>query len=214
MFFSEKKEKNKRLPNIQTRNNLYSKFSLNKYFPKEKANIQLLPKYKNYSNRNPNIAIINNFKKNSPTNGIYLNLKRNNSMLNIKNKKRFKDFEKIKIFKGKPVEIPNKSELYKYKNRKNVTKLSKEFNERKIYLFKKNFNYNCKIDKNETFNLSLNLQPKETLKQIIYNSYNNQIKMEDNEFRHPRMVNILKENTILYNEVFYQPWKYPDLFFK
>ena len=210
MFFSEKKEKNKRLPNIQTRNNLYSKFSLNKYFPKEKANIQLLPKYKNYSNRNPNIAIINNFKKNSPTNGIYLNLKRNNSMLNIKNKKRFKDFEKIKIFKGKPVEIPNKSELYKYKNRKNVTKLSKEFNKRKIYLFKKNFNYNCKIDKNDTFNLSLNLQPKETLKQIIYNSHNNQTKTEDNEFRHPRTVNTPKENTILHNEVFHQPRKHPD----
>ena len=38
--------------------------------------------------------------------------------------------------------------------------------------------------------------------------------MERNEYKHPRMINILKENTMLYDEVFYHPWKYPDLLVK
>ena len=211
MFFSLKKEKNKRLPNIHIRNNLKSNTSINKYTPKAISKKELFQKYINHSKIYPNVTIMDNFIKKHSRLRFYLNFKRNNSMLNINNKNRFKDFEKIKIFKGNAVEVPNRRELYK--DKKNITKLSKEFNKRNIYLFKKDFNFKCKMDKNETFNLTI-YKPKETLKQIIINSANNQINMERNEYKHPRMVNILKENIMLYDEVFYHPWKYPNLFVK
>ena len=135
-----------------------------------------------------------------------------NSMIKLGNKIKYKDFEKIKIFKGKAVEIFDNNELNK--TNKNEFKISKEFNKRNIYLYKKNFNYFCNVDKSNTFSLRLNKKPKENFKEEIINLINSQINVENNEFKYPRIVNIIKRNNFIYDEVAYQPWKYPDIFAK
>ena len=141
----------------------------------------------------------------------YLDIKKSNSMIKLGNKNKFKEFEKIKIYKGNVIEVSDKNELYK--DNKKQMKISKEFNKRNLYLFQKNFNYSGKVDKTETFNLRSN-KPKEKFKERVIKFINNQINIENNEFKYPRMVNILKRNNIIYDEVAYQPWKYPDLFTK
>jgi hypothetical protein len=157
-------------------------------------------------------TIMNDINKNSSRMKNHLNFIKSNSMIKLGNKNKFKDFEKIKIFKGKAVEILNNNELNK--TNKNELKLSKEFNKRNIYLYKKNFNYSCNVDKSNTFSLRLNNNPKDNFKERIINLINSQINMENNEFKYPRMVNIIKRNNFIYDEVAYQPWKYPDIFSK
>ena len=211
MLLSHKKEKNKSLPNIQLRNNLKSYPSSNKNLTDEKTKQQLLSNNIK-PNIYPTITIMDNINKNSSRMKNHLNFIKSNSMIKLGNKNKFKDFEKIKIFKGKAVEISNNNELNK--TNKNELKISKEFNKRNIYLYKKNFNYSCNVDKANTFSLRLNNNPKDNFKERIINLINSQINMENNEFKYPRMVNIIKRNNFIYDEVAYQPWKYPDIFSK
>ena len=211
MLLSHKKEKNKNLPNIPLRNNLKSYPSSNKNINNETTNQQILPNNIK-PNISPTITIMDNINKNSSRMKYHLNPIRSNSMIKLGNKNRFRDFEKIKIYKGKAIEVIDNKELNK--TNKNELKLSKEFNKRNIYLYKKNFNYSCNVDKSNTFSLRLNKKPKENFKEQIIDLINSQINVENNEFKYPRMVNIIKRNNFIYDEVAYQPWKYPDIFAK
>jgi hypothetical protein len=139
----------------------------------------------------------------------YINYLRNNSLIENKNKKLIKDFERIKIFKGKAIEILNRNEQNK-RNKKNI-KISNEYNKRHLYLFKSSFNYLCGMEKNEIFCMNMNKKPIENEKQKFINFVNNQINLENYEFKIPRMVNILNRNKLLKDKIFYQTLKYTSL---
>ena len=97
--------------------------------------------------------------------------------------------------------IINKIEEHEMKKAKKILKLPY-------------FNYSCCLDKNNIFCLKY-IKPKETIKKKtirIIHQINN-IKSK-NDYKIPRMVKILKKNDKIYDEVFSQPWKYPELFEK
>lgn len=211
MLLSNKIDKSQSLPNIKSNNNSQSNNpnikkvnNSNKKVDFSTQNNKL--KYKN------TITIMDSVNDKSMLPKYYINYRRNNSLIENKNKKFIKDFERIKIFKGKAVEITNRNEQNK-RNRKNIN-ISNEYNKRHIYLFKSSFNYLCGMDKNDIFCMKIIKNPKEKIKQKAISLVNKQINLENYEFKIPRMVNILNRNKFLYDKIFYQTWKYSSLSLK
>ena len=208
MLLSNKIDKSQSLPNIKSNNNSQSNNpnikkvnNSNKKVDFSTQNNKL--KYKN------TITIMDSVNDKSMLPKYYINYRRNNSLIENKNKKFIKDFERIKIFKGKAVEITNRNEQNK-RNRKNIN-ISNEYNKRHIYLFKSSFNYLCGMDKNDIFCMKIIKNPKKKIKQKAISLVNKQINLENYEFKIPRMVNILNRNKFLYDKIFYQTWKYSSL---
>jgi len=83
---------------------------------------------------------------------------------------------------------------------------------KRIYLYRPRWQYSCCLDNNNIFCLKFR-EPKENFKKktidFIYklNSIN-----EKNEYIKPRMIKIIEKNEKISDEVFGQPWKYPNLF--
>ena len=207
------KNKNQSLPNIKRqRNEIFTiKYTINSRQPQYSFN--KLAK----STINSSRSLLSNNNKNLNYTKDYFHIKiKNNSLLEHKNLDKNKNFENIKIYKGKVINVPNNKDINNYMNENNKKEMEivKDFKKRNVYLYRKNFNYFCSMDKNNTINMKLNKNPKKSYKQqtidLIYeknNLYNNELKL-------PRMVGIENRNKYLYNEVFYKPWKYPDFFEK
>ena len=86
----------------------------------------------------------------------------------------------------------------------------KNNNYKLFYLSK--FNYSFSIDKNNIFCLKYK-KPKENIRKRTINIIN-QItynKMKD-EYKQPKMIKILERNDKIHDEIFSQPWRYPNLF--
>ena len=148
----------------------------------------------NYHNNSRLIKKMFNKKSNF---GEYKKLSKYPSLPNFKvHKNNSVDFiyenEKYKI-------IINKIQEHEMKKTKKILKLP-------------NFNYSCCLDKNNIFCLKYT-KPKENIKKrtirIIHQINNIKTK---NDHKIPRMVKILAKNNQIYDEVFSQPWKYPELF--
>ena len=208
MLLSHKKN-SQSLPDIKTKPILKANFSAVKQLHNTK-------KYQQSIKKNikpliyPNITIMDNLKKKSTCQKFYIANKRNTSL--IVNKEKNKYFDKIKIYKGNPIEVDNIKEFKNNKSDIKEKKVINEFNKRNIYLYKNNFRYSCCVDKNDTFTLKLNNKPKESFKQKVIKLINSQGNLDNYEFKYPRMINIIKRNNYIYDEILYQPWKYPDLF--
>ena len=74
------------------------------------------------------------------------------------------------------------------------------------------FNYSFSLDKNNIFCLKYK-KPKENFRKQTINfinqiTYNN----DKDEYKQPKMIQILERNDKIYDEVISQPWKYPNLF--
>ena len=84
--------------------------------------------------------------------------------------------------------------------------------QKRIYLYRPRWQYSCCLDNNNIFCLKFR-EPKENLKKktidFIYKL--NSIK-ESNDYIKPRMIKIIEKNDKISDEVFGQPWKYPNLF--
>ena len=211
MLLSQKLKKSQSLPNIKANNNFNQNISTIKKYNNSREKLILLAK--NISPMiYPTITIMDNIHKRSIPKYHLNNLKNNSLTIKNKNKNRIKEFEKIKIYKGEAIKIPNFHDIDV--NNKKEMELSKEFNKRNIYLFRKNFRYSCGMDKKDTFCMKLNNKLNESAKQKKIALINNKIKLENYQYKLPRMVNIIKRNNYLYDEVIYHPWKYPDLFEK
>ena len=211
MLLSDKKDKSQSSPNIGTNTNIKGINANFKYLDNSRKRLNFFTK-NILPNFNQTITIMDNIRNNSTIPKYYLNYRRNNPLFDYRTKKSLKDFEKIKIYKGKAMEIFEKYEQNK-QNKKKIN-LSNEYNKRHVYLFQNDFNYSCGMDKNEIFCLRMNKKPRERKKQEAISLVNKQINIENYEFKLPRMVSILKRNDFLYNKILYQPWKYPFLFSK
>ena len=211
MLLSHKKNKNRSLPIIQLKNDLKVNLPNIKNMINPQAKEQLLPNYIT-PNIYPTITIMDNIKRRSQHRNYHIIYKKSNSLLKSEKQNKFKDFENIKIFKGKIVEISNNKEC---DNRnENELKISNEFKKRNLYLFRNNCCYSCRMDKDDIFSIRFNKKPQENMKQKVIHIINNQINQENTEFKYPRMICILKRNNFLHDEIMTQPWKYPDLFAK
>ena len=207
------KNKNQSLPNIkQQRNEIFTiKYTINSRQPQYSFN--KLAK----STINSSRSLLSNNNKNLNYTKDYFHIKiKNNSLLEHKNLDKNKNFENIKIYKGKVINVPNNKDINNYinENNKKEMEIVKDFKKRNVYLYRKNFNYFCSMDKNNTINMKLNKNPKKSYKQQTIDLIYEQNNLYNNELKLPRMVGIENRNKYLYNEVFYKPWKYPDFFEK
>ena len=207
------KNKNQSLPNIkQQRNEIFTiKYTINSRQPQYSFN--KLAK----STINSSRSLLSNNNKNLNYTKDYFHIKiKNNSLLEHKNLNKNKNFENIKIYKGKVINVPNNKDINNYMNENNKKEMEivKDFKKRNVYLYRKNFNYFCSMDKNNTINMKLNKNPKKSYKQQTIDLIYEQNNLYNNELKLPRMVGIENRNKYLYNEVFYKPWKYPDFFEK
>ena len=207
------KNKNQSLPNIkQQRNEIFTiKYTINSRQPQYSFN--KLAK----STINSSRSLLSNNNKNLNYTKDYFHIKiKNNSLLEHKNLDKNKNFENIKIYKGKVINVPNNKDINNYMNENNKKEMEivKDFKKRNVYLYRKNFNYFCSMDKNNTINMKLNKNPKKSYKQQTIDLIYEQNNLYNNELKLPRMVGIEHRNKYLYNEVFYKPWKYPDFFEK
>ena len=207
------KNKNQSLPNIkQQRNEIFTiKYTINSRQPQYSFN--RLAK----STINSSRSLLSNNNKNLNYTKDYFHIKiKNNSLLEHKNLDKNKNFENIKIYKGKVINVPNNKDINNYMNENNKKEMEivKDFKKRNVYLYRKNFNYFCSMDKNNTINMKLNKNPKKSYKQQTIDLIYEQNNLYNNELKLPRMVGIENRNKYLYNEVFYKPWKYPDFFEK
>ena len=207
------KNKNQSLPNIKwQRNEIFTiKYTINSRQPQYSFN--KLAK----STINSSRSLLSNNNKNLNYTKDYFHIKiKNNSLLEHKNLDKNKNFENIKIYKGKVINVPNNKDINNYMNENNKKEMEivKDFKKRNVYLYRKNFNYFCSMDKNNTINMKLNKNPKKSYKQQTIDLIYEQNNLYNNELKLPRMVGIENRNKYLYNEVFYKPWKYPDFFEK
>ena len=211
MLLSLKTNKSQSLPNIKANKNFSPNIATIKKNNISKEKQLLLAKNINPAIY-PTITIMDHLNRRSIPKFNLNNIKNYSSILENKKERRIKEFEKFKIYKGTAMRIPNYPDLNI--NNKKEMEISKGYNKRNVYLFRKNFSYSCNMDKNDTFCLKLNKKLKKSAKQKKISSINEKINLENYEYRLPRMVNIIKKNNNLYDEVIYQPWKYPDLFQK
>ena len=207
------KNKNQSLPNIKwQRNEIFTiKYTINSRQPQYSFN--KLAK----STINSSRSLLSNNNKNLNYTKDYFHIKiKNNSLLEHKNLDKNNNFENIKIYKGKVINVPNNKDINNYMNENNKKEMEivKDFKKRNVYLYRKNFNYFCSMDKNNTINMKLNKNPKKSYKQQTIDLIYEQNNLYNNELKLPRMVGIENRNKYLYNEVFYKPWKYPDFFEK
>ena len=70
------------------------------------------------------------------------------------------------------------------------------------------------MDRNEILNINMNKKPRERKKQNIIHLVNNQINIENYEYKLPRMISILRRNDFLQDQLYYEHWKYPFNFSK
>ena len=211
MLLSNKKDKNQSLPNIKANTNVKSNNVNFKQINNSRKKLDFVAKNMN-PNINQTITIMDNIRNKSTIPKYYINYRRNNPLFQNNINNLTKDFEKIKIYKGKAVKILNKNEQNK-KNQKEIN-MSNDYNKRHIYLFQNAFNYSCGMDKNEILNINMNKKPRERIKQNAINLVNDQINIENYEFKLPRMVSILRRNDFLYDKLYYEHWKYPYHFSK
>ena len=211
MLLSQKTNKRQSLPNIKTNNNFNPNLATIKKNNNSREKQLLLAKNINPAIY-PTITIMDNLNRRAKPKFHLNNMKNYSLVLENKKQRRIKEFEKFKIYKGTAMRIPNYQDLNI--NNKKEMELSKGYNKRHVYLFRNNFSYSCRMDKNDTFCLKLNKKLKESEKQKKIGLINEQINKENYEYKLPRMVNILKKNNCVYNEIIYHPRKYPDLFQK
>ena len=209
-MFPSYKKKNQSLPNINSTSYKKSPINTVKYLNNSGTKPLLFNKFAS-STINSSLSLLTNKKNMLYTKDFFFLKKKNKSLLEPKYPKKKLNFENIKIYKGKIIEVPNNKEINKKNNEKEI-KLLKDFKKRNIYLFRSNCNYSCSMDKNNTFNIKFKDKPKENLKQETINIIYEQNRRYDNEYKLPRMVGIEKKNQFIFNEVVYHQWKYPDLF--
>ena len=156
MLLSHKKNKNRSLPIIQLKNDLKVNLPNIKNMINPQSKEQLLQNYIT-PNIYPTITIMDNIKRRSQHRNYHINYKKSNSLIKSEKQNKFKDFENIKIFKGKIVEISNNKEC---DNRnENELKISNEFKKRNLYLFRNNCCYSCRMDKDDIFSIRFNKKP-------------------------------------------------------
>ena len=204
MLLSNKKEKSQSLPNIKANTNVKSSNINFKQINNSRKKLYFIAKNMK-PNINQTITILDNIRNKSTIQKYYLDYRRNNPLFQKSVRNLTKDFEKIKIYKGKAVKILNKNEQNK-QNQKAI-KISNDYNKRHIYLYQNDFNYSYGIDKNEILNINMNKKPRERAKQNLINLVNKQINIENYEYKLPRMVGILKRNGFLYDKLYYEHWK-------
>ena len=135
----------------------------------------------------------------------YYNLNKNNQ---YKKFNKYPSLPNFRVNKNNSVDIIYENEKYKI-----ITNKIEE-NQEKKYFFRKipRFNYSYRVDKNNVVCLKYD-KPKDNIKKktikMIYKL--NSIK-NNKDYILPRMIKIIKNNKKIYNEVFYQPWKYPEFF--
>jgi len=84
--------------------------------------------------------------------------------------------------------------------------------QKRIYLYRPRWQYSCYLDNNNIFCLKYS-KPKETFnKKTIDFIYKLNSIYEGNEYIKPRMIKIIEKNDKISDEVFGQPWKYPNIF--
>ena len=211
MLLSNRKNKSKSLPNIKANTNVKSSNVNFKQINNSRKKLDFFSKNIN-PNINQTITIMDNLRNKSAIPKYYINYRRNNPLYQYNTKKFTKDFEKIKIFKGKAIKILNKNEQSKH-NQKEIN-ISNDYNKRHIYLYPNTFNYSCGMDRNEILNINMNKKPRERKKQNIIHLVNNQINIENYEYKLPRMISILRRNDFLQDQLYYEQWKYPFNFSK
>ena len=81
-----------------------------------------------------------------------------------------------------------------------------------IYIKVPKFNYSCNLDKNNIFCLKYKKPGKNLKKNAIKNIFESNRNKIDSQHKIPRMIQILENNEKVYDEIFAQYWKYPNIF--
>lgn len=137
----------------------------------------------------------------------YINSRKENKKLN-----KYPSLPNIPRNKYNTIEVEYDDNYDKNKiNRSNFYK--NEDKKKKIFLYQPRWNYSCGLDNNNIFCLK-SKEPKENMKKKTIDIIYQLNEINENEYIKPRMIKILEKNDKINKEVFYQPWKYPNLFEK
>ena len=192
---------------------------------KDKSFPNIIQKIKNKSSSyyvdkssNNNISSHSNIlKTNSQVN--HMNKKFQNNFMGKNNKMENKKLNKYASLPniGKKMDKYNSIQINydKYIDKYKIITTREDENQdiqKRIYLYRPRWQYSCCLDNNNIFCLKFR-EPKENFKKkTIDFIYKLNSIYEKNEYIKPRMIKIIEKNDKISDEVFGQPWKYPNLF--